>query len=371
MKMQPTNFYRPTYAEIDLNQIKMNILNLKKHINHSVQVIAVVKANGYGHGDLEVSKAALEAGASMLAVATPDEAIRLRLLGIESPILVLGASPPAFAVIASEHDITITVFQKDWFLHIPTLPKKLKIHIKIDTGMGRLGVTTESELSLLLQIIHQRPDVLIDGVFTHFATADEENAGQFKRQLAKFKTFLQLFPERPRYIHAANSAASLMHKDSLFDAVRFGISMYGLSPSAYVRDELPFQLGQALSLHTEVVNVKQLTEESTISYGATYTAEKDEWIATLPIGYADGMLRGLSGQEVLIQGKRMPIIGRICMDQCMVRLDGQVPIGEPVVLIGRQGSELISIEDWAQKLQTISYEIPCVLTNRVPRVYTS
>jgi alanine racemase len=371
MKMQPTNFYRPTYAEIDLNQIKMNILNLKKHINHSVQVIAVVKANGYGHGDLEVSKAALEAGVSMLAVATPDEAIRLRVLGIESPILVLGASPPAFAVIASEHDITITVFQKDWFLHIPTLPKKLNVHIKIDTGMGRLGVTTESELSMLIQTIHQRSDVLIDGVFTHFATADEENAGQFKRQLAKFKTFLQLFPERPRCIHTANSAASLMHKDSLFDAVRFGISMYGLSPSAYVSDKLPFPLGQALSLHTEVVSVKQVTEGSTISYGATYTAEKDEWIATLPIGYADGMLRGLSGQEVLIQGKRMPIIGRICMDQCMVRLDGQVPIGEPVVLIGRQGSELISIEEWAQKLQTISYEIPCVLTNRVPRTYTS
>ena len=369
--MQPTNFYRPTYAEIDLNQIKMNILNLKKHIPHTVQVMAVVKANGYGHGDLEVSKVALEAGVSMLAVATPDEAIRLRVLGIESPILVLGACPPAFAVIASEQDITITVFQKDWFLHIPTLPKKLNVHIKIDTGMGRLGVTTESELSLLIQTIRQRTDVLIDGVFTHFATADEENVEQFNKQLTTFKTFLQLFPERPRCIHTANSAASLMHKDSLFDAVRFGISMYGLSPSPYVSDELPFPLGQALSLHTEVVHVKQVSAGSTISYGATYTAEKDEWIATLPIGYADGMLRGLSGQEVLIQGKRMPIIGRICMDQCMIRLDGQVLIGEPVVLIGRQGIEQITIQEWAQKLQTISYEIPCVLTNRVPRTYTS
>lgn len=369
--MQTTNFYRPTYAQIDLNEIKMNILNLKKHINRSIHVIAVVKANGYGHGDFEVSKAALEVGASMLAVATPDEAIRLRALGIESPILVMGASPPVFAVLASEQNITVTVFQKEWFLHIPTLPNKLKVHIKIDTGMGRLGVTTESDLSNLIQTIHERSDVLIDGVFTHFATADEENTEQFTNQLAKFNAFLQLFPERPKYVHTANSAAALLQKDSLFDAVRFGISMYGLSPSAHVSNKLPFTLGQAMSLHTEVAFVKKVTAGTTISYGATYTAEKDEWIATLPIGYADGMLRGLNGQAVLIQGKRVPVIGRICMDQCMVRLNGQVPIGEPVVLIGRQGTEQITIEEWAQKLQTITYEIPCVLTNRVPRIYTS
>lgn len=367
--MQPSNFYRPTFAQIDLNAIKMNILNLKKHIGPSSDVIAVVKANAYGHGDYEVSTAAIEAGASMLAVATPDEAIRLRESGIESPILVLGASPPSFANAASQHDIMLTVFQNDWFLHIPSLPKKLKIHIKIDTGMGRLGVTTESELSTLIQTINHRQDVVIDGVFTHYATADDEDMDQFTRQLEKFKTFLHCFPEKPRCIHTANSAAALMHKESLFDSVRFGISMYGISPSAHVDNGLPFPLEKAMSLQTEVVHVKKVVQGSTISYGATYTADEEEWIATLPIGYADGMLRGLSGQEVLIQGKRLPVIGRICMDQCMVRLDGHVPVGEPVVLIGRQGNELITIEEWAQKLQTISYEIPCVLTNRVPRTY--
>ncbi|WP_017380018.1 alanine racemase [Paenisporosarcina sp. TG-14] len=368
--MQPTNFYRPTFAQIDLNAIKMNILNLKKHISHSVEVIAVVKANAYGHGDLEVSKTALEAGVSMLAVATPDEAIRLRENGIESPILVLGASSPSFANVASEHDITVTVFQKDWFLHIPPLPKKLKVHIKIDTGMGRLGITTESELDMLIQTIQQRQDVIMDGVFTHFATADEEDVIHFSNQLTKFKLFLQHFPKRPRCIHAANSAASLIHMDSLFDAVRFGISMYGLLPSEHVKKELPFPLVQAMSLHTEVVHVKKVCAGSSISYGAIYTASENEWIATLPIGYADGMLRGLSGQEVLIQGKRMPIVGKICMDQCMVRLPEQVNVGERVTLIGRQGTEQVTIEEWAQKLQTISYEIPCVLTNRVPRTYT-
>lgn len=368
--MQPTNFYRPTFALIDLNALKMNILNLKKHIGPSIDVIAVVKANAYGHGDLEVSTAAVEAGASMLAVATPDEAIRLRSSGIESPILVLGASPPSFAFTASQHDIMLTVFQNDWFLHIPALPNKLKIHIKIDTGMGRLGVTTESELSTLIQTINHRQDVMIDGVFTHFATADDEDVNQFESQLELFKMFLNCFPERPRCIHTANSAASLMHKDSLFDAVRYGIAMYGLAPSAYVGKKLPFPLEKVMTLHTEVVHVKKVAKGSSISYGATYTSGEEEWIATLPIGYADGMLRGLSGQEVIIQGKRLPVVGRICMDQCMVRLDGHVPIGEPVVLIGRQGNELVTIEEWAQKLQTISYEVPCVLTNRVPRTYT-
>jgi len=368
--MQPTNFYRPTFAQIDLNAVKMNILNLKKHISHSVEIIAVVKANAYGHGDLEISKTALEAGVSMLAVATPDEAIRLRENGIESPILVLGASPPSFAKVASEHDIIVTVFQKDWFLHIPPLPKKLKVHIKIDTGMGRLGVTNESELDMLIQSIEQRLDVAIDGVFTHFATADEKDDIYFAKQLTKFKMLLQHFPERPRCIHAANSAAALMHMDSLFDAIRFGISMYGLLPSEHVKRELPFPLVQAMSLHTEVVHVKKVPAGSSVSYGATYTSSENEWIATLPIGYADGMLRGLSGQEVLIKGKRMPIVGKICMDQCMVRLAFQVNVGESVTLIGRQGTEQVTIDEWAQKLQTISYEIPCVLTNRVPRTYT-
>ncbi len=368
--MQPSNFFRPTFAQVDLNAIKMNILNLKKHIGHSVDVIAVVKANGYGHGDFEVSNAAIEVGVSMLAVATPDEAIQLRERGIDSPILVLGASPPSFAEIASAQDLTLTVFQQDWFFHIPTLPKKLNVHIKIDTGMGRLGVTTESELISLIQTINQREDVLIDGVYTHFATADEENADFFKDQLGQFKHYLKHFPNRPRCIHSANSAASLMHNEALFDAVRFGISMYGVSPSSYVNELLPFPLVKAMTLQTEVVHVKKVSSGSTVSYGATYTANQDEWIATLPIGYADGLLRGMGGQEVLIQGKRMPIIGRVCMDQCMVRLNEQVPIGEPVMLIGRQGTEEITIEEWAQKLQTISYEILCVLKNRVPRIHT-
>ena len=369
--LQHTNFYRPTYASVDLNSIKKNILNVKKHIGQSVDVIAVVKANAYGHGDMEIAETALQAGAGMLAVATPDEAVRLRDNGIESPVLVIGASPPSFAKEASERDITLTVFRNDWIEHIPAIPKKLKVHIKIDSGMGRLGARTESELRKLIQTADQHASLEIDGVFTHFATADEMDDTHYNHQLETFKTMLEQFQERPRCIHAANSAASLVHHDALFDAVRLGISMYGISPSPYVSTQLPFELERAMSIHTEVAHVKQVSKGSTISYGATYTASEDEWIATLPIGYADGLLRGLSGQEVIIQGERVPIIGRICMDQCMVRLNGQVPVGEPVVLIGEQGTEQVAIEEWANKMQTIPYEILCTITNRVPRVYTA
>ena len=368
--MPHTNFYRPTFATIDLKAIKMNILNLKLHLKSNVDVIAVVKANAYGHGAVEVSRTAILAGASMLAVATPDEAIRLREQGIESPLLVLGASPPAFAEVAADQNIIVTIFNEEWLNKAPKLTNPLRVHIKLDTGMGRLGLQTEDELQSFLQVISMRSDIQIDGVFTHFATADEEEDSFFTQQVTKFKHFLTLFKEKPRLVHAANSAASLVHLESVFDAVRFGISLYGLAPSHHVKQVMPFKLNPALSLQTELVHVKKMEKSSPISYGGTYKTEQEEWIGTLPIGYADGLLRGLSGQEVLIRGKRYPIVGRVCMDQCMVRLNEQLPIGENVVLLGRQGNDAIHIDEWAQKLLTISYEIPCLLSERIPRVYT-
>jgi alanine racemase len=368
--MPHPNFYRPTFATIDLNAIKMNILNLQLHLKSNVDVIAVVKANAYGHGAVEVSQTAMLAGARMLAVATPDEAIRLREQGIESPLLVLGASPPVFAKVAADHDIIVTIFNEEWLNKVPLLAKPLKVHLKFDTGMGRLGLDSEAEIKSFLQVIKNRSDILIDGVFTHFSTADEEDDEYYKQQISKFKHFLTLFQDKPRLVHAANSAAALVHSDSVFDAVRFGISLYGLAPSFHVNSKLPFPLDKALSLQTELVNVKRVKKSTPISYGASYVADQEEWIGTLPIGYADGFLRGLRGQEVLVRGKRHPVIGRICMDQCMIRLDEEMPIGEKVVLLGRQGQEEIHIDEWSQRLQTINYEIPCLLSERVPRVYT-
>ena len=172
-------------------------------------------------------------------------------------------------------------------------------------------------------------------------------------------------------VHVSNSAAALMHPSVACDAVRIGISLYGIAPSPYVGEHSPIMLEPALSLETEIVHIKKVQPGATISYGATYRSEGEEWIATLPIGYADGMLRGLQGQEVLVRGERMPIVGRICMDQCMIRLKEKLPVGEPVQLIGRQGDEEVLIDEWAEKLGTIPYEIPCILTKRVPRVYVN
>ena len=199
--------------------------------------------------------------------------------------------------------------------------------------------------------------------------ADEDRNDLFQSQVGIMNAIVKKVDDPSVMVHVSNSAAAIMHPDLAFDAVRIGISLYGIAPSSYVENNMPFALVPALSLETEIVHVKRVKAGDAISYGATYRCERDEWIATLPVGYADGMLRGLQGQEVLIRGKRMPIVGRICMDQCMVRLPEKLPVGESVQLIGRQAEAQIRIEEWADKLGTIAYEIPVNLTKRIPRIY--
>lgn len=372
MKIQEQ--FRPTKAIIDLQAIKQNVINLKKHLQPNVQIIAVVKANAYGHGDLAVADAALKAGATMLAVATPDEAIHIRAHFSEPDILVLGGSPVSFAPYAAQQRITLTVFSSEWVhqaVKYVTYDKKtLRLHIKVDSGMGRIGVQTEEELLDLYHVINASKNFQLDGIFTHFATADEEDTEYFDDQAQLFGRFVSLLPEKPRLVHASNTASSLVKDAYLqYDAVRYGISMYGLSPSPYVKGILPFTLRPAFSLESELIHVKQLKAGESVGYGATFVAPTDMWVGTIPIGYADGVIRKLGGQEVLIDGQRMPLIGRICMDQCMVALPKTYAIGEKVILLGRQGQEEISVDEWANKLQTINYEIPCIITARVPRVY--
>ncbi|MFJ8263727.1 alanine racemase [Rummeliibacillus sp. NPDC094406] len=365
--------FRPTKAIIDLSAIRYNIENLRKHLQSSVEIIAVVKANAYGHGDVQVAKAALEAGATMLAVATPEEALHLRTSIDKTPILILGAVPVNFAPFAAKADITLTVFSPDWINEVAFTSKELsnplKVHIKVDSGMGRIGVRTEKELKAVYDAITMANNIEVDGIFTHFATADEEDTSKYDHQLEVFKGLVASLPVRPRLVHAANTAASLVKEDVQFDAVRFGISMYGLAPSTFVEKRLPYALHPALALESELVHVKKVAKGDTVSYGGTYVAQQDEWIGTMPIGYADGVIRGLSGQEVLIDGTRAPIIGRICMDQCMVRLPREMAVGEKVVLIGKQQQDEIHIQEWANRLHTIVYEIPCMLSQRVPKIY--
>lgn len=373
--METLKYFRPTKAIINLQAIKANISQLKKRLLPDVQIIAVVKANAYGHGDVEVAKAAIEEGCSMLAVATPEEALHLREHFPTVDILILGYSPINFAELAAEKNIILTVYSTEWVkLAENSLSGtyQLKVHIKVDTGMGRIGVTTKDNLVNLYQAIDASNKIVFDGIFTHFATADEEDEKYFLKQADKFEEFISLLPKKPRIVHAANTATAFI-KDVKYqyNAVRFGISMYGLAPSDYVKSILPFSLQPAFSLETELINVKQIEAGESVGYGKQFTASEPVYIGTLPIGYADGLIRKLQGQEVLIDGKRVPIVGRICMDQCMILLPKAYTIGEKVTLIGTQQDQQITLDDWAKKLDTINYEIPCIITSRVPRIFIS
>ncbi|AIY04399.1 alanine racemase [Planococcus sp. PAMC 21323] len=362
--------YRPTKAVINLTAIKNNLTYFQEK-SGDAEVITVVKADAYGHGVLEIAKNVIENGVRMLAVATPDEALFLREQGIDAELLVLGATPARFIPIAQKHNITVTAISLEWLsmaaMNIEQGLDALKIHLKVDTGMRRIGIQVD-EVDDAFRFIADH-DFGFKGIFTHFATADEKDSSLFSQQVNAMNNIIDKLDDPSVMVHVSNSAVAIMQPDLVCDAVRVGISLYGIAPSPYVGKEMDFQLQPALSLETEMIHVKKVKAGESLSYGATYRADQDEWIATIPIGYADGMLRGLQGQDVLVRGQRVPIVGRICMDQCMIQLSEEMPVGEKVQLIGRQGQQQILIDEWADKLETIPYEIPCILTKRVPRVY--
>ena len=364
--------YRPTRAIINTEAIEYNARQLISYLPENTQLIAVVKSDGYGHGVAQAASAASRAGADMFAVATPDEAMTLRKTQPTADILVLGVSPVSFVETAAQHNIILTVTSTEWVNRVIALPQfenSCRVHVKIDSGMGRIGVRTEEELAQLAACIEQS-DLMLDGVFTHFAHADEEGREPTKRQFELFMRLVDSLPSRPRLIHASNSAGVLLYPEYSLDAVRFGISLYGIPPSTTVANHLPFPLRRAFTIETELAYVKCMTDGEKISYGGTYEAADGEWIGTLPIGYADGLKRSLGGQDVLIDGRRVPIVGKICMDQCMIRLPRRYPEGEKVVVIGKQGNEEILMEEWSGRLDTIPYEIAVTFSTRIPRIYT-
>ncbi len=369
-------FYRETWAEIDVEAIFQNVNHVRELIPGHKTLMAVVKANAYGHGDKEVAEIALQAGADMLAVAFLDEAIALRKKGIKEAILVLGAVPTPYIQTALKWDVTVTAYSKAWIEEAASIlgaNSQLHMHLKIDTGMGRLGIRTKEELHETMNIITSHSGFVLDGVFTHFATADELNSPYFEEQYTFFEEMVRIVKEHnftPPMIHCANSAALLRRPKDIFNGVRLGISMYGLSPSEELKEVLPIPLKQAFSLHSRIVHVKKVKKGSHISYGATYEAEEDEWIATIPVGYADGWIRKLSNFEVLVDGVKVPIVGRICMDQLMIKLPKMYKMGTKVTFIGKQKGAEITIDEVAKHLETINYEIPCMIAARVPRVYT-
>ncbi|WP_138493664.1 alanine racemase [Paenibacillus pinistramenti] len=372
MEYENRPFYRDTWVEIDLDSISWNLARIKQQLPAETAVIAVVKANAYGHGDYRVAEAALKAGASLLAVAFLDEALTLRDKGIQAPILVLGATRARDARLAAVHHISLTVYEQEWLEEAAACLQpedRLAVHLKVDTGMGRIGVRDGAELIVLEQLLRADSRFEFEGVYTHFSTADEPDPAYFEAQLALFQERLSLLSGKPKYIHCSNSAAALRYPAAHFNAVRIGIAMYGLAPSSTVEQEVPLPLREAFSLHSRLIHVKKLPKGEKVGYGAAYETAEEEWIGTLPIGYADGWIRRLQGQEVLINGRRAPLVGKICMDQCMVRLPGYTEPGTEVTLIGGQGAGRISVNEIADKLETINYEIPCLIGSRVPRIY--
>ncbi|TSB45846.1 alanine racemase [Alkalicoccobacillus porphyridii] len=374
-------FYRDTWVEVNLSAIEENIRSLKElYRDQETTIMAVVKADGYGHGAVEAAHAAIEGGATFLGVAILDEALALREAGLTLPILVLGRMRAENAALAAQLNISATVYSTTWlneaeeWMRHSDCKQPLSIHLKCDTGMGRIGFLNTTEVESAIMIINGTDLFELEGVYTHFATADEIDVTYYEKQYDYFKQYIQLVEDMGvniPYIHCANSAAAMRFINRAFSMVRFGISMYGLTPSPEINELLPFPLKPAFELKTRLVQVKKVEPGTTISYGATYTAKDEEWIGTLPIGYADGWIRAHStnGGHVLIEGEEAPFVGRICMDQCMVKLAGPKPEGSVVTLIGFDGDESVTMEDVAQRLQTINYEIPCVIGKRVPRVY--
>jgi alanine racemase len=372
------SFYRPTWVEISLDALQHNFRAFRRLIPADVEIMAVVKADAYGHGAIEVAKEVMEQGAAYLAVAFLDEALELRRAGITAPILVLGYTSEQGLPLAIEYNITLNVYQ----LHIlqalaalSSAERPVNIHIKLDSGMGRIGLHHESEAISFIEEALALPHVHVEGLFTHYAGADEADKTYTHKQHERFDRVVQYFAGKKvgfKYIHAGNSATAIDSIELTYNMVRLGISMYGLYPSEEVRKER-IVLEPVMSLKTGVVMLKELPKGSGISYGSIYhTKEESERIATLPVGYADGFSRMLTGKaQALIHGQKVSIVGAICMDQCMINVTNvdQVQLEDEVVLFGRQNEAVITADELAAQLGTINYEITCMISHRVPRVY--
>ncbi|GIM28277.1 alanine racemase 1 [Clostridium polyendosporum] len=372
------NHIRPVWAEIDLDAIEYNIKQIRK-VAKSKEIIGVVKADAYGHGALDVAPVLLKNGADKLAVAVITEALELINNGINAPIIILGYTPLDFAKDLIQNNIEQTVYSLEYAKELSKKAQKLnkivKVHIALDTGMGRIGFLPDDQGVKDTCEISRLPNIEIAGLFTHFSTSDEKDKNYTMNQLEKYTSFYNKLVNHGVNIklrHAANSAAIIDLPETHFDAVRPGIILYGYYPSDEIIKE-KIDLKPALTLKTNVVHVKKMPKGMYISYGRKFQTEKESIIATLPIGYADGYTRLLFNKaKVIINGKLAPVVGRICMDQCMVDVSevGDVKIGDEVILIGEQNGIKFNADDIAELIGTINYEVVCMISKRVPRVYT-
>ena len=377
--VQNKSTYAPTRIEIDLKAIRYNLSQIKKLINSNTAILAPVKANGYGHGILQVSEALVRSGIDYLGVSTVDEAILLRENGFKkTPILMLGSILAQAACHIVEYNITQTVGDVQLASAINKCARKqgkqAKVHIKIDTGMGRIGVWHEDTMRLVLALCNMK-NLKIEGIFSHFSSSDE-NSVLTHTQIQVFLSLIEAIEKSGihiRYKHMANSMAVIDYNNSHMNLIRPGLILYGLWPKPS-QSKVKINLRPALSLKSRIVFLKDVPPGRAISYGGTHTTKKHTTIATIPIGYGDGLSRRLSNKgHVIIRGQRVPIIGRVCMDQIMVDVGhvSDVKVGDIATLIGRQGRQSITVQEIAGLCDTIPYEVVCWLDKRVPRKYIS
>lgn len=366
------------YLKIDLDTICNNVKQIINKVGEETKVMAVIKADAYGHGAIEVAKALSEIKTYGFAVATVGEALALRRAGITKPIMILDfVFPNQFETII-RNDIILTVFQYEIAKELNdaaiNMGTTAHIHLKIDTGMGRIGFIPNEESIEKIKQINELSNIEIDGIFTHFACADMEDKTSMNKQYALFKDFVKKLEENGIDIpikHCCNSAATIDLDDGFMNMVRSGIITYGLYPSEEVKKE-KLVVKPAMELHSVVINVKTIQAGDTVGYGSTYVADKPTVIATIPVGYADGYPRMLSNKgSILIHGKRAKIVGKVCMDQFMVDVTdiADVNIGDVVTLIGKDGDDEITCEEIGDISGRFNYEFLCCITRRVPRVY--
>ena len=368
--------FRHNYCEIDLDAIRHNVGVMRACLGENVDFLAVVKADGYGHGAVQVARAAIEAGAAMLAVAIPEEGVQLRQAGIDAPILVLGGIEEDAADVVAACDLTQVVFGEARILALNRAGEKYaraaKVHLKLDTGMCRIGVRTKEEVQRLVRLIDSLEYVELTGCFTHMATADEDFCEDTHAQIARFSELCDAIAEiHPGKIirHAANTASIFRYPQAHFDMVRGGIALYGYPPVPEAKGLKP-----AMRWTARAVYVKTIHPGDKVSYGGLFEATKDTRVMTVPVGYADGYRRGLTGKGcVLVCGQRARILGRVCMDQIMVDVTDipEAKAGDEVVLLGAQGEDMIDADEMAAWLGTISYEVICSPSARVPRMYVN
>jgi alanine racemase len=369
---------RAAWAEVDLDALAHNMREVRRLAQKGALVTAVIKADGYGHGAKKIAQTLLDNGADRFAIAILDEGIELRRAGFKVPILVLGYTDKERAEEVISNGLEQAVYSWDLAEALSEEAGKqgeiAKLHIKVDTGMGRIGLQPNKDSVQLIKKISQLPNVVIEGIFTHFAVADAVDKAYTEEQYEKFNwvcSELEKENVKVNIRHCGNSATIIDLPEMHLNMVRAGIVLYGLEPSDEVMLN-KLELRQVMSLKVRISHVKEIEAGQSVSYGRKFIAEKKSKIASLPIGYADGYTRMLSGKaEALVKGSKVPVVGRICMDQCMIDVTGigGVKAGDEVVLFGKQDGNFISIDELAEKLGTINYEIVCMISKRVPRVY--